>query len=78
MRELVEGIAGAEPVVLASGHAPADERSVGWTAVTEFLARTSRGGGRGGAHPPPPPPPPEGRGEGGGAGRGGGQVQGGG
>uniref|UniRef100_UPI002454CAE0 hypothetical protein n=1 Tax=Nocardia farcinica TaxID=37329 RepID=UPI002454CAE0 len=56
VRELVEGIAGAEPVVLDSGHALADERSVGWTAVTEFLARTSRGGARPG--PPAPPPPP--------------------
>ncbi|MGV9753151.1 hypothetical protein, partial [Nocardia farcinica] len=55
MRELVEGIAGAEPVVLDSGHALADERSVGWTAVTEFLARTSRG--RAGPVPTARPPP---------------------
>ncbi len=51
VRELVEGIAGAEPVVLDSGHALADERSVGWTAVTELLARTSRG--RAGPYCPP-------------------------
>lgn len=53
VRELVEGTAGAESVVLDSGHALAAERSVGWTAVTEFLARTSRGRAGPGPYCPP-------------------------